>query len=177
MAVNKIKEAFGKDYELLKEMPDYEKALKLAKVMFKDIKDKEGKDYIEHLLFVSNAQDTVDGKVVGLLHDIVEDIKVTFPQLAELGFSERILSSLILLTRVGSTSYSDYIDNILNSNDYVAIKVKEADMRNNMDPERLKNLSPEQQEHFNNKYSKQYEKIKKKIEEIENDRYQTNKRK
>ena len=174
---NNLKQQFGDKYDLLKDLPNYEKAEIIVEEMFKNVDDKEGKPYIEHLRFVSEQLPTEEGKIVGLLHDLIEDTNATISELQDVGFNDRILGSLILLTRVKSIEYSKYIDNIIASNNEIAIRVKEADMRNNMDPERIAKLSPEYQEKFRLKYPPQYEKLINKIGEMENDRYQTNKRK
>ena len=144
--------------------------------MFNGVKDKEGKPYIEHLLFVSDAQPTEDGKIVGLLHDLIEDTNTTLLELEEVGFNDRVRSALILLTKVKGTPYSEYIDKIIASGDEIALRVKEADMRNNMDPERIARLSPEYQEKFKLKYPPQYKRITDKIGEIENDRHKAHQR-
>lgn len=173
---NSLRNAFKGDYEKLKELPDLARAEVIIDKMFEGKMDKEGKPYIDHLYFVSNQVDTEDERVVGLLHDLLEDTDTSLLELQEIGFNDRVLSALILLTKVKGTAYSEYIDNLLNSNNLTAIKVKEADMRNNSDPERLKNLSPELQEKFTKKYSEPYKKIIEKIGELENDRYKINKR-
>lgn len=175
--MNNLRSKFKDEFDTLKELPDYERADVIVEAMFKGVKDKEGKPYIEHLRFVSDAQPTEDGKIVGLLHDLIEDTDTSVFELQQVGFSDRILYSLLLLSKTEGTTYTEYIDKIILSNDEVAIRVKEADMRNNMDPERIAKLSPEYQEKFNKKYPPQYKKLLEKIGEIENDRHQTNTRK
>lgn len=174
--MNNLRNKFKDNYSKLKDLPDYERAEIIAEEMFKGVKDKEGKPYIEHLRFVSEAQPTEEGKIVGLLHDLIEDTNTTLLELQEVGYSDKILYSLVLLTKVKGISYSEYIDKILASGDEIAIRVKEADMRNNMDPERIARLTPEYQEKFKQKYPPQYERIKEKIGEIENDRHKTHQR-
>ena len=173
----KLIEAFGREgFEELKEFPPYERAETIVEKMFRGITDKEGKPYLNHLFFVSDQMESEEGKIVGLLHDLIEDTGATLPELQYIGFSETVLSALILLTKTSVVSYEDYIDNIINSNNELAIKVKEADMRNNLDPRRLNNLPAGQAEYFIQKYSEPYQRLKNKKEELENDRYKTNKR-
>ena len=174
--MNNLRSRFKDNFDDLKELPDYERAEVIVEEMFKGIKDKEGAPYIEHLRFVSDAQPTENGKIVGLLHDLIEDTDTSVLELQQVGFSDRILYSLLLLSKIKGTPYPEYIDKIILSNDEVAIRVKEADMRNNMDPERLANLSPGDRQHFIEKYTEPYQRILRKIEELENDRYQTDKR-
>ena len=175
--MNNLRSKFKDEFDKLKELTDYERADVIVEEMFKGVKDKEGRPYIEHLRFVSDAQPTEDGKIVGLLHDLIEDTDASIFELQQVGFSDRILYSLLLLSKTKGTPYPEYIDKIILSNDEVAIRVKEADMRNNMDPERIAKLSPEYQEKFNKKYPPQYKKLLEKIGELENDRHQTNTRK
>lgn len=173
--MNNLRSKFKDNFDDLKELPDYERAEVIAEEMFKGVKDKEETPYIEHLRFVSDAQPTENGKIVGLLHDLIEDTDTSVLELQQVGFSDKILYSLLLLSKIKGTPYNEYIDKIILSNDEVAIRVKEADMRNNMDPERLTNLSSSDRQHFIEKYTEPYQRILRKIEEIENDRYQTNK--
>ena len=175
--MNNLRNKFKDNYKNLAKLSDYERAMLIAKEMFEGVTDKEGKPYIEHLLFVSEQMPTEDGKIVGLLHDLIEDTDTTLLELQEVGFSDRVCSSLILLSKIKGTPYSEYIDRIISSNDEIAIRVKEADMRNNMDPARIANLAPDYQEKFRLKYPPQYEKLINKIGEIENDRHQVNTRK
>ena len=166
--MNNLKKHFN--LEFLKELTEYEKALKIVHVLFKNIKDKAGEPYIKHLLYVSDNLDTEEEKIVGLLHDLIEDTDVTYSELEEVGFSEKIINTLEILTKKNNENYSDYIDRIINSNDILALKVKQKDMENNMNKERLKRLPIDIKEKLTNKYNKEYKKINKKIGEYY-DRY------
>lgn len=175
---NNLKNRFGKNFYLLKEMPDYERAEKIAQVMFAGKVDKEGQPYTNHLYYVSNEQKKIDGQVVGLLHDLIEDTASTYYELEELGFNQNIIDALRLVTKPYGMGYQEYVDRVLNSNNITAIYVKEADMRNNSDPERIARIPDEKlRDKLTKKYAEPYKKILDKIGEIENDRYQTNKRK
>ena len=162
--------------KLREEKSPYKRALKIAQKMFADRVDKEGEPYIYHLYFVSEQQLTEDGKVVGLLHDLLEDTEASSAELYEAGFDDTVVKALELLTKVKGTPYPEYIDRLLSSNNEIAIRVKEADMRNNMDPERIARLDKKYQEKFLEKYPPQYKKILEKIGEIENDRHKANTR-
>ena len=175
---NNLKNRFGKNFYLLKEMPDYERAEKIVQVMFAGKTDKEGQPYINHLYYVSGEQKSIDGQVVGLLHDLLEDTASTEHELRELGFNQNIIDALKLVTKPNGMGYMEYVDRVLDSNNETAIYVKEADMRNNSDPERIARIPDEKlREKLTKKYAEPYKKILDKIGEIENDRYQTNKRK
>ena len=127
------------NFEFLKSIEDNEKrATMLANIFFKDKKDKGGFPYLGHLQFVSNAFEDEDHKVVGMLHDMIEDTVVSKTILSELGFSDRVVDAVVLLTRT-SDDYYEYIDNIVNSNNLLAIDVKLKDLEHNMDIARIVN--------------------------------------
>ena len=112
------------NFEFIKAIDDLvKKATMLANIFFKDKKDKGGYPYLGHLQFVSNAFDDEDGKVVGLLHDIIEDTVVSKTILLELGFPNNIVEAIEILTR-NTDDYDEYIDSIADSNNLLAIDVK-----------------------------------------------------
>lgn len=135
------------------------KANVLITQLFKDSYDKEGVPYINHLYYVIDMLDTIEEKIVGALHDTVEDTDVTFEDLTAMGFPKNIVNSIRILTKDKNTPYSEYIDNILNSNDIVAIKVKKVDMSHNMNKARLNRLDNDTRNRLIAKYTSQYEKI------------------
>ena len=62
------------NFEFIKNIDDLvKKATMLVNIFFRDKKDKGGYAYLGHLQFVSNAFDDEDRKVVGLLHDVIEN--------------------------------------------------------------------------------------------------------
>ncbi len=100
-------------------------------------KDKAGKPYILHPLKVSLKVDTIDEKVVALLHDILEDTHYTLKDLKFL--SDKQKDALVLLTKDKKTSYMDYIKAI--KKNPIARKLKINDLKHNMDLTRLKNIN------------------------------------
>lgn len=175
---NNLKNRFGFNYPLLKEMTDYKRAEKIVQVMFSNKKDKEGKPYINHLYYVSNEQKTIDGKIVGLLHDLIEDTASTYHELEEIGFNQNIIDALKLVTKPNGMDYLEYVKRVLDSNNEIAIYVKEADMRNNSDKDRIARIEDEKlREKLTKKYALPYEMILNKIGEMKNDRHKTNTRK
>ena len=71
-------------------------------------------------------------RIVGFLHDIVEDTKYTFEDLEDEGFSNEVISALRLLTHDKHTPYMEYIENICASGDKVAVNVKLNDLKHNL---------------------------------------------
>lgn len=148
--------------ELLKINDDYERALSLIKILFKDITDKEGKPYINHLIRVSNNLENKNTKTAGLLHDVLEDIEyMDEEKLNELNFNNEIISLIKIVTNTKKDkSYSEYITSVLKTNNIEAIKIKYADMSDNFNKERLNKLSENDKERLTKKYEKEIIRIK-----------------
>ncbi len=156
----------------------YLKTKILVDLLFAEKKDKAGKPYLGHLYRVSEKMTTLDGKVAGLLHDVVEDIKtpdfpeldVTFDDLRDIGIPEEIIEALQLVTKTPPTHplskeeklnyYYQEIDTIIESKNLLAIELKTADMSDNYNPERLNGLPEEKREWFTKKYSEPLKKLK-----------------
>ena len=164
------------DLEKIYKMDDlYLKAKIIVAEVFKDKFDKEGKPYLGHLLRVSDKLEEETERIAGLLHDILEDTDIPYEDLLGIGFSSEILDIVQLVTKEKINTknlskkeklliYSSKIDSIINSGNIHAVRVKEADMADNYDLNRLKNLSKEQQVWFHEKYSRQLDKLRKKLE-------------
>lgn len=103
-------------------------------------RDKGGKAYILHPIRIAMRLRTDDEELmcIAVLHDAVEDGKVTFNDLVEEGFSDRVVNALKLLTHQKGIQYEDYIYNMRNN--YDALRVKREDLKDNSDLSRLKGL-------------------------------------
>ena len=133
--------------------------------------------YILHLLYVYKHVSSEDEKVVGLLHDTLEDKEVTAEDLLDVGFSEKVVKDVVTLTRVKPIEYSDYIENMIRNGSVEALNVKLADLENNMDITRIKNPSIKDIERVKKRYIPTHEKIMNRLKEIEeNDRHKANQR-
>ena len=159
----------------------YKKSYDLVTILFKDKVDKNNIPYITHLIRVSSKMSTLEGRVAGLLHDVVEDIDgVTFEDLIDIGIPDNIIEVLKLVTKKEHEKniskskklelYNEEIDNIINSNNEIAIELKYSDMSDNFNKERLKLLSEDKQKWLTLKYEKNIKKLEK-VRRIENDRY------
>lgn len=128
------------------------KAYEIAKAAHKGQLDKSGRDYITHPMtvasFVSGDDDAV---ICALLHDVVEDTSVTFADL-EKEFSGDIVDALRLLTHDSSMPYMDYVRAIKESGNELAMKVKLADLKHNMDLNRLKEVTQKDIDRIEKKY-------------------------
>lgn len=169
---NNLLKYFSKnDLDKIKECDDlYLKASVIVRKLFNDKVDKSNKPYIGHLKRVSDSLDNYNQIVAGLLHDIVEDTDITCKDLLEVGFSEEIVKIVFIVTKpIVDTSkmteneklalYESEINSIINSNNYDAIRLKEADMEDNCNKERLSLLTKDEQVWFKKKYEKQLIKL------------------
>lgn len=113
----------------------FEKAALLAVRGHRGQVDKAGKPYIGHLIRVANWCPNEDAKIVGMLHDILEDTGVTVEMLKEQGFSNYIVDAIVALTRCENEDYETYIKRI--ADNPLARSVKICDLEDNMDVRRL----------------------------------------
>lgn len=119
-------------------------AIKIAKQAHKGQKDKAGKPYMKHPVFVMEHLQTEEEKMAGVLHDVVEDSSVTFDDLKKLGCPSRVIDALQLVTHstdfVGTEkAYLKGIQKIVNSGNKIAINVKFIDLSHNSDIIRIPN--------------------------------------
>ncbi|WP_434751572.1 GTP pyrophosphokinase [Paenibacillus amylolyticus] len=134
-----------------------ELAISIALQAHKGQIDKGGHPYILHPLAVMNRVETMEEKIVAVLHDVIEDTDVTIEALREYGFSEEILTAIRLLTRSKEDTYEQFIEKTLMNP--IARNVKIADIKENMNISRIKNPT----EHDYNRL----EKYKKAVERLE----------
>lgn len=145
---------------------NYDYTLKFVYELFKDKKDKSNKPYVDHLIRVSSNFNEEKLKIISLLHDTIEDTDVNASKLLEMGYEKDIVNAVELLTNTFN-SYDEFIDNIINSNNELAIKVKLKDLEDNMNLSRLIEIK-EKDIIRNIKYEKAYNRLK---ECLKNDRY------
>lgn len=167
--MNNLLKFFSKlELEELKNNDAYNKAEIIVKRLFKEKLDKGGHPYLEHLYYVSNNLEDLDMKTVGLLHDLLEDTIITSEDLKDMGFSEKIIEAISIITKSDDEPYNDYIDKILESNNIIAINVKAIDMRHNLDISRIKNPTEKDFNRIEKKYKPNYKKIQNYLKEKEN---------
>ncbi|KMW25320.1 MAG: HD domain-containing protein [Intestinibacter bartlettii] len=128
-------------------------ALELAVEKHKNQTDKAGNPYILHPLHVMENVNNKEGKIVAILHDIIEDTDITENYLLKIGLSKRIVDAVVALTRSEDMDYQEYIKNL--SSNPLAKEVKLADLEHNMDLKRLPTLEEKDLER-NRKYQIAY---------------------
>ena len=111
------------------------KALKLSFEAHKNQVDKSGMPYVYHPFHLAEQMETEDTVIVALLHDVVEDTDYTLDDLRAMGFSEKIIEALALMTHDKSVPYMGYVAKI--KDNPIARAVKLADLKHNSDLSRL----------------------------------------
>lgn len=123
-----------------------EKAITIAVEAHKGQTDKAGAPYILHPLRVMQSLETDLERIVGVLHDVVEDGPGwTFERLAEEGFGTDVLDALRLVTKRPEDegkdveTYLRFVRRTLSNP--IARRVKIADIRDNLDLTRLTEIT------------------------------------
>lgn len=97
-------------------------AKKIAKTAHKGQFDKAGVAYFEHVKAVGEAGETIEEKIVGYLHDVVENSDITLVDLAAHGFSRNTLTAVDAITRRQDESSRKYNQRV--ESNPIAAKVK-----------------------------------------------------
>ena len=97
--MNNLKKYLKEDFEKLEYLDMYSKAELIVRAVFKNIRDKGGNPYLDHLYYVSDHLKDINMKIVGLLHDLIEDTDITYNDLLEVGFTKNIIDAFELLTK------------------------------------------------------------------------------
>jgi len=103
--------------------------------------DKGGRPYILHPLAVMYILNTEIEELnsAAVLHDVIEDTKVTYADLRAAGINESVIAIVRILTKVPGETYDEYKARVMESPD--AMRVKLADLTHNSDIRRLKGVS------------------------------------
>ena len=120
-------------------MPTLEDAILLAAEAHRGQTEKAGHPYILHPLRVMFRLESETDRIVGVLHDVIEDTRYTLQDLRAMGYPEPLLQALDCLTRRETETYEEFITRLrINP---VARRVKLADLEDNMDVRRLPALT------------------------------------
>jgi (p)ppGpp synthase/HD superfamily hydrolase len=117
-------------------MPTLENAIALAVEAHRGQRDKNGNPYILHPLRVMFRLEDDLERIVGILHDVVEDTPYTFDDLRAMGYAEEVIAALDGVTRREYESYEEFVAR--SQAHPVSRRVKLADLEDNMDVRRLK---------------------------------------
>jgi hypothetical protein len=124
-------------------MATLERAIAIAAAAHAGQVDKAGAPCILHPLRVMLQMDSEAGRVVGVLHDVVEDSDWDFEALAGEGFSTEVIDSLRAVTRSDDEDYGAFVRRA--GRDPIGARVKLADLRDNSDLSRI--AAPTERDH------------------------------
>jgi len=136
---------------------NFEYALQYAINAHKGQLDKGWTPYIQHLLGVWSRVRFYDltTQIVALLHDTIEDTKITYQDLA-VEFGTTVADTVQLLTHGPEIKYNAYILNLIESRNQTAISVKIADLDDNCSDIRLQRLPEHKRKYFQKRIASTY---------------------
>lgn len=111
-------------------MSEIDTAVRLAAMYHADQYDKRSRPYILHVIEVMMRGESTDERIVGVLHDILEDTKCTVDELHRCGIRGHNINAIIAITRVDGETYRDYIRRV--STNELATRVKIYDLTLNL---------------------------------------------
>ena len=117
-------------------MSTLNRAIEIATKAHEGASDKYGAPYFNHVTRVMNMGKTDNEKIVGVLHDVIEDTNWTFEDLEKEGFSKDVIDALKCITKTSEDEdYEEFITRVkINP---LAVKVKLNDLRDNLDIKRM----------------------------------------
>lgn len=102
-------------------------------------KDKAGKDYINHPLWVSaHVEGGTYEKAAALLHDVIEDTNINAQDLLDSDIPYAVVRAVEILSKEKNESYFKYIARIRKNE--ISKRVKIADLKHNSQLKRLKSI-------------------------------------
>ena len=134
-------------------MSTLDRAIRIAVKAHKGQTDKYGNPYILHPLRVMSMGRTDEERIVGVLHDVVEDTGWTFEDLRLTGFSTRIVAALDCVTKREGEDYDAFVARTRTNP--LAVRVKLNDLTDNMDVRRMDEVKEKDIRRLN-KYLKAY---------------------
>ena len=114
-------------------------------------RDKGGKPYILHPLAVmlSMPEEDIEGRIVAVLHDVVEDTNVTLDELYTI-FPPSIVEAIDAISKRDTEVNKEYWARCKQNS--IAARVKIKDMLHNSSPERISKLSEGHGKYLKKKY-------------------------
>lgn len=144
-------------------------AEQIARKAFANKKDLAGKPYIQHIERVTSQFPTSlyseKYSIAAWLHDLLEDCSEDWNE-ADLRklFPNEIVDTIVLLTKRKGLDYFEYINGL---NNIIALEIKRADSRDNMDLTRLQEISENDIARIQ-KYHKAYKIVEGYLNELKN---------
>lgn len=118
-------------------MKSIEEAIVVAANLHKGQTDKDGLPVIYHPIFVMNSMelDDLDGRIVAILHDAIEDTVCTEQYLRAIGFEDYIVDAIVAITHLKGQTYDEYIAQVMQNE--ISLRAKFKDIDHNMMRSRL----------------------------------------
>ena len=133
------------------------KAIILSAKIHSGKKGRNNEPAVLHPIRVMNQMKSNKGKIVGVLHDVVETEKISIDDLAAQGFGKSVCKTVDALSRRKWEKYEDYINRLKKNK--LAIKVKLEDLIDNYS----RRLSNKKKSKIDLKKIKKYEKAYKSL--------------
>ena len=123
------------------------KALEVAAAAHTGRFDRYGRPYLLHPLRVMERLKTEEERMTALLHDVVEDSAITLDDLRREGFSAEVVAAVDALSKREGEAYPGYLARV--EQNPLARRVKIADLEDNMDLRRFREITPADRERLN----------------------------
>jgi (p)ppGpp synthase/HD superfamily hydrolase len=120
--------------------PEVAAAKAIAVIAHRTQEDKIGVAYIEHPRRVAARLSNPREVAAAWLHDVVEDCNISAQDLLDAGISQDVVDAVVLLTRTEDVAKDDYYKAIRKNP--IALAVKLADIADNTDETRTRQLEP-----------------------------------
>lgn len=108
-----------------------DQALNIAVKAHSGQSDRAGEAYVLHPLTVGLMGTTDEERMAGFLHDVIEDSDFTAQDLLNAGIPEAVVKAVQLLTHDKSQPYFEYVQQIIDSRNPIALRVKYNDLTHN----------------------------------------------
>ena len=139
-------------------MSTLERAVAIAAEAHAGQVDKAGAPYLLHPLRLMLQMETLEERMVAVLHDVVEDSDWSFERLRREGFSENVLEGIDAVTRREGETYEEFV--LRASRHPIGRRVKLADLRDNSDLSRIASPTEKDRERVE-KYRRAIERLEK----------------
>lgn len=115
------------------------RAIEIATEAHRGQVDKANEPYILHSMRVMDHVDSLDEKIVGILHDVIEkNSQWSLGRLQGEGFKSTIIEAVDAMTRRAGESYEDFVSRA--ADNPISRAVKMADLKDNIQMARRRGL-------------------------------------
>jgi (p)ppGpp synthase/HD superfamily hydrolase len=125
-------------------------AIQLARRAHEGQLDKGGRPYIGHPLRVMGSVSGVHERMTAVLHDVIEDTPVTLADLRAANCPAEVLDAVAALSKQPDEAQTSYLDRV--KANPIALRVKRADIADNLSQDRMGRLDAETQARLRLKY-------------------------